>query len=270
MLDNPPPSCDLCAENRFTPLHRWEVGDIWNPSTIPFSIFQCNNCGLVFLHPVPRPEQLPGSGDWWKRSFNKPKRRRALFKRYWEPLRRHIFGNNKRRLIQKTLSVCSEGRLLDIGCGTGELLDEAKPYFDCYGIEPSPIAAEICKEKGYFIQENTLEKAEYPFQFDVVTLDSVIEHVPSPTAALTKIHSLLKPGGVIVMLTPKFSGPSYWRHGAAWNGFRHGYHTFLYSGKTLSALLEKTGYIVLRNPKRDRILDDILILWAKKGEEERQ
>lgn len=264
MVDNPSLLCNLCSDNHFIKLHEWDVSNPWNPATIPIAVFRCTNCGLAFLHPVPNSEQLPGSGDWWKQSSSKPKRRRAWFKKYWEPFRHHVFGSGERRLIQKTRSLCSSGRLLDIGCGTGELLEEAKPYFDCYGIEPSPIASEIAKKRGFSIQESTLEKAEYPFLFDVITLNSVIEHVSNPTAVLKKINTLLKPGGIIVMLTPKFDGPSYRRHRAAWNGFRHGYHTFLYSSKTLSALLKKTGYEVLSHPKRDRMFDDILILWGKK------
>jgi hypothetical protein len=81
---------------------------------------------------------------------------------------------------------------------------------------------------------------------------------------LSKINWLLRPGGVVVMRTPKFGGPAYRMHRRAWNGFRHGYHTFLFDGKTLGALLEKTGFHTLRRPRRDRPLDDILILWGQK------
>ena len=98
-------------------------------------------------------------------------------------------------------------------------------------------------------------------------LDSVIEHVLSPRAALSKVQALLAPGGVVVLLTPKFGGPAYRRHGADWNGFRHGYHTHLFTGETLGRYLRETGFEVLKNPRRDRMLDDILVLWGRKRAE---
>ena len=167
-------------------------------------------------------------------------------------------------MIKATQRICPGGCLLDVGCGTGELLNEARKYYECYGLEPSSVAAEIARQKGFSIIESTLEEAIVATQFNVITLDSVIEHVKSPTATLNKIHSLLKPGGIVVMWTPKFGGPASRMHGRGWTGFRHGYHTYLFSGNTLGAFLEKTGFEVLSKPRRDRPLDDILVLWGRK------
>lgn len=254
--------CDLCGGQDFVQLYEYPIGDFWNPATVPIAFFQCSQCKLVFLYPAPLSDQLPGAGDWHKQ---RPMyRRMRWWKKFWEPCRRSLLGSSKFRLIKATSKIIPSGTFLDIGCGTGEMLDEAKRYYDCFGLEPSPVAAEIARQKSFPITESTLESADFPSLFDVITLDSVIEHVVSPTAALNKIHSLLKPGGIVVLLTPKFGGPASTIHGRGWNGFRHGYHTFLFSGKTLSAVLEKTGFEVLRFPKRDRPLDDILILWARK------
>jgi len=256
--------CDLCSGSNFSKLYEWPVGDFWNSATIPISMLQCNECKLVFLHPVPLPTQLPGDGDWWKKRSEF--RRMRCWKRVWEPIRLALVGSSKYRLVRATLRICSAGRLLDVGCGTGELLEEASKYYECYGLEPSPLAAEVARQKGFSIVESTVETATFTTPFDVITLDSVIEHVKSPTAVLNRLHSFLRPGGIIVLLTPKFGGPASKIHGRGWNGFRHGYHTFLYSGKTLSALLEKAGFDVLGFPKRDRPMDDILILWGRKKE----
>lgn len=254
--------CGLCGGTNFSTLYEFAVGDFWNPASIPISFMQCHDCKLVFLYPIPLPEQLPGAGDWWKRRSEF--RRMRWWKKFWEPTRQALFGSSKSRLVKATSRICPEGRLLDIGCGNGELLEEARKYYECYGLEPSPIAAEVSRQKGFSIVESTLETATFPMLFDVVTLDSVIEHVPSPMTALNTIHSFLKPGGIIVLLTPKFGGPACRIHGRGWNGFRHGYHTFLFSGKTLSAFLEKTGFEVMQTPKRDRFMDDVLILWGRK------
>src|SRR4030095_12344974 len=70
--------------------------------------------------------------------------------------------------------------------------------------------------------------------------------------------------GVVVIVTPKLNGPTSRLHGAEWNGFRHGYHTFLFTQKTLSQLMREAGFHVRRWPRRNRIFDDILILWGQK------
>ncbi len=145
------------------------------------------------------------------------------------------------------------------------MLALASKFYDVMGLDPSPVAAKRTRKQGFEVIEETLEKTTLPAEsFDVILLDSVIEHVASPRAALQKTHSLLAPGGVVVVVTPKFEGPTSRIRGREWNGFRHGYHTYLFTGKTLRRYLEETGFEVLRRPRRDRIFDDILILWGRK------
>ena len=256
--------CDLCGSGQFTQLHEWPVGDFWNPATIPIAVWQCAQCQLVFLHPVPTAAQLPDAGDWWSTDRRQFQRRR-WFKSRWAKVRGALIGDSRDRLIRSTRSAVPSGKLLDIGCGCGDLMERARRYYDCVGLEPSPTAAAAVRAKGFPVLEATFEAAEIvPGSFDVVTMDAVIEHVPSPTAALRKINSILRRQGVVALKTPKFGGPAYRSHGPGWNGFRHGYHTFLFTGKTLGSFLEKTGFEVLARPRRDRILDDILILWGRK------
>jgi 2-polyprenyl-3-methyl-5-hydroxy-6-metoxy-1,4-benzoquinol methylase len=266
VVDDPHDSyaCVLCGGRRFQRLHHWEVGDVWNPASIPLSVWQCQ-CELVFLYPVPTPEQLPEQGDWWSTQRRRPKRRRA-----WKLLRqrasRWLFGSSQSRLINATRRAMPSGRLLDVGCGTGSLLQLASPNYVCFGLEPSPRAAEVVRAAGIPVQEAMIEQARFPpGSFDVVTMDAVIEHVRDPVDVLKHVNSLVRPGGVIALKTPKFGGPAYRMHGAAWNGFRHGYHTFLFTGETLTRTMQAAGFNVLRHPCRNRWLDDILILWGRKN-----
>jgi SAM-dependent methyltransferase len=248
-------------------LHEWTVGDRWNPATVDIAVWECHCCGLVMLHPAPTPDQLPEQGEWWTKS-RKQFRRNKRWKKLYEKMRYAVLGNPTERLIDHTHKAAPSGRLLDVGCGRGELLVAGARYYDCVGLEPSPVAAAEVRKKGFRVIEAPIEHAELErASFDVVTLDSVIEHVASPMQTLQKVNFVLRAGGVVVLKTPKFGGPTYRRHGRDWNGFRHGYHTYLFSGQTLSACLEQAGFEVLRRPRRDRILDDILILWARKSHE---
>ncbi len=263
--------CCLCGGRTFKCLHQWPVGDPWNPARIPIAVWQCQ-CELVFLHPVPAADQLPGGGDWWSGRRKRPRRNRT-FKKIRSRLSHLLVGSPRYRLIKQTRRAIGptppgSGRLLDVGCGDGFLLQIASPYYDCVGLEPSPIAAEAAAARGFPVIESTFERAAIePASFDVLVMDSVIEHVADPIATLRKANRVLKPARTIVLKTNKFNGPSYRRHGCAWNGFRHGYHTFLFTGGTLECTLQAAGFEVLGRPRRDRILDDILILWARKVRE---
>jgi SAM-dependent methyltransferase len=258
--------CDLCGGRSFRRLHAWPVGDPWNPAAIPFAVWLCE-CGLVFLHPVPTAGQLPDRGDWWSAN-RKEFRRRRWFKKRWGKVRQMLIGTAKDRLLAATRKVMPSGRLLDVGCGDGKMMRLAGASYQCVGLEPSAAAAAIVRERGFSVIENTLEDAPIePGSFDVVLMDSIIEHVHSPMLVLAKVNRILRVGGVVVLLTPKFGGPAYRMHKAGWNGFRHGYHTFLFTGETLGRYLEQNGFEVLRRPRRDRMLDDILILWGRKTRE---
>jgi SAM-dependent methyltransferase len=255
--------CELCGGREFSLLHAWNPDDPWNMATILIAVWQCR-CGFTFLHPVPTSNQLPDSGDWWSPLRRQPSRRPG-FKNRWRKIRHAMIGTSKQRLIWATRKAVPNGRLLDVGCGNGETLKIASEFYDCFGLEPSSQAAASARARGFPIIESTLEEAEMVAgSFDVVLLDSVIEHVNSPHAFLKKVNRILRIGGVVALLTPKLNGPAHFFHGAAWNGFRHGYHTFLFTGKTLGQCLRDTGFEVLRRPRRDRWLDDILILWGRK------
>ena len=253
-------SCDLCGGREFTLLYEWSRRSL-EPGTDA-----ARDLEIQLRAGVPDrcrgTHELQDSGEWWsgkRRQF----RRRGAFKEQWQAIRHAITGTGKDRLLRSTRKAAPQGRFLDVGCGGGRMLALASERYDVMGLEPSPIAAERARERGFEVAEETLEQTTLPpASFDVILLDSVIEHVASPRVALQKTHSLLVPGGVVVLLTPKFEGPSSRLHGRDWNGFRHGYHTYLFTGKTLGRYLEETGFEVLHSPRRDRMLDDILVLLS--------
>jgi SAM-dependent methyltransferase len=95
-------------------------------------------------------------------------------------------------------------------------------------------------------------------------MDAVLEHVHDPVQVLRKVNEVLRPDGVIAVKVPKLDGPAHRLHGREWNGFRIGFHTYLFTGRTLTRALNRAGFDVLNRPKRDRPLDDLLLLWGRK------
>ncbi len=262
---SPTHTCACCGGGSFRLRHTWPVGDHWNLCSIPLSIWDCQTCGLTSLWPVPLPEQYPDGGDWFS-----PKRqnlsRKYAFKYAKRRLINRIFGSNPERFMAMCVRAKPSGRFLDVGCGNGHYLAMAsKHYQECVGVEPSPIGAAEAEARGFRVFRDVIETAPVESgYYDAVLMDSVIEHVRNPVETLRICHRVLAPGGIVALQTPKLGGPASRIHGRGWYGFRHGYHTFLYTGKTLGACLDKAGFDVLARPKRDRMADDILVLIGRK------
>lgn len=256
-------TCCLCGGRDFRLLHSWEPEHPRNSSTLALGFWECT-CKLAILHPVPEAIHLPDQGDWWSPK-RKLIRRHLSFKRYRAKVIEAIFGTPLQRLLRHTNRAQPGGRLLDVGCGNGRLLSEASRYYQCGGLEPSPVAAERARQRGFDIIENYFEPAEISSaSYDVVMLDAVLEHVEDPVDTLRKANRILAPGGVVTVKVPKLWGPSHRRHGREWNGYRVGYHLTMFSGKTMDAVMSAAGFSPLRLLRRDRFLDDILIVWGRK------
>jgi ubiquinone/menaquinone biosynthesis C-methylase UbiE len=154
---------------------------------------------------------------------------------------------------------CPEkGHLLDIGTGTGEFLDVATRHgFIAHGIEPSGRAIEKALKKGHVIKGRFEDLTLQENFFNVVTMWSVLEHVPQPVNFLQKAHNLLKENGLLALrvplssslinilciLTYKISGhliskPLIQFYQLDWQS----QHFFLFTEFSLFLLLKKTGF----------------------------
>lgn len=100
-----------------------------------------------------------------------------------------------------------QGRVLDIGCGEGDLAEYIKG--ELYGIEFNQIKAEIARTKPYKeviigdVQENLPFLPDY---FDVIVCTEVLEHVLDPRKVLRNIYSLLKQDGLLLISVPNPQG----------------------------------------------------------------
>jgi 2-polyprenyl-3-methyl-5-hydroxy-6-metoxy-1,4-benzoquinol methylase len=137
-------------------------------------------------------------------------------------------------------------KLLDIGCAMGVLLEEAVSQgIDAVGIDISADAVTYCKKQGMSVYHGTIQslgKKLKPSSYDVVTAFQVIEHEPDPVAFVTRIHSVLKKGGLAIFATPDYGG--FWRKimGKRWVGFMHPEHVVLFDPRSMRFLLTKAGF----------------------------
>jgi SAM-dependent methyltransferase/RimJ/RimL family protein N-acetyltransferase len=103
-------------------------------------------------------------------------------------------------------------RVLDVGCGQGELLEWlGEEGFEPHGIDPSADAAAMARERGLDARTATLEEllaeSDPPPTFDAVVLVNVLEHVPDAVAMLQGIRRLVAPGGLLYIRVPNDFNP---------------------------------------------------------------
>lgn len=118
-------------------------------------------------------------------------------------------ANRKERLLQARKIVHTikkhkaSGRLLDIGAGSGILVEEAiKGGFDASGIEPSSWLQKKATEHSLPVVLGTFPNADCTGPYDVITIIDVIEHVNNPLHLLQEAHKALAPDGIIIVVTP--------------------------------------------------------------------
>jgi SAM-dependent methyltransferase len=150
-----------------------------------------------------------------------------------------------RRLLEMIGAQVPAGRLLDIGCGHGLLLDEARRRgYATVGLELSRTAARHAREElGLDVRELPLETFDDPEGFDVVVLADVLEHLDDPVGGLDRCAQLLRPGGVLCVVTPDPSSLTARLAGARWWGFVPA-HTCLLPRTTLRELLCARGLVL--------------------------
>lgn len=98
-----------------------------------------------------------------------------------------------------------DAQILDIGCGVGySLVVAAERGIRAVGVEPRKEAADYAKDVLKLNVINALFTADLlgTERFDLIIVDQVLEHVPSPAELLGEAMGLLKPGGVLFLAVP--------------------------------------------------------------------
>ena len=191
-------SCLLCGHPDYTPLYPTRDRLCGVPGE--FRLVGCDRCGLVYLSPRPSLENI---GQYYPEDYDFYMTQRLDDMPL--PLRLSVqYGLRKHcRLV---LRYWAHGRLLDVGCATGQFLAEMASYpgWEVTGVEPSESAAAFARQAYSFpIYQSDLVSAGFPDgAFDVVTLWDVFEHLHDPLAMLAEVRRILVPNGVLIMRTP--------------------------------------------------------------------
>jgi len=185
------------------------------------TLVRCDRCSFMFVYPRPTEDELKLLYD--DEYFSGEDLAKCL------DFRKPVFE----QCLTTLKSVArGYGRLLDVGCATGEFVQEAAAWgWDAEGIESSRTAASFARtQKGLSVHNADLESVPFSQNsFDAVTLLDVLEHLLHPRDAMQRVHGLLRPGGIVVVRLPNTR-----------------YHLNHFTPKTLRGLLQTVGFKVLQ------------------------
>lgn len=156
-----------------------------------------------------------------------------------EPILRREFA----RTVALIRKFRPSGRLLDIGCAYGFLLEEARPFYDVSGIEIAAEAAAFCRKRGLRVLTGAADEAALAQlgAMDVIVMLDVIEHLPDPLATLRLCRRQLNPGGILVITTGDFASLYARLAGAHWRLMTPPQHLWFYTPDSLRQLAEAAG-----------------------------
>jgi 2-polyprenyl-3-methyl-5-hydroxy-6-metoxy-1,4-benzoquinol methylase len=226
-------SCILCAEaGPFRP----------RGAKDGYGIEECPACGLVQLVPTPTPETLSalyedesyfgGDGSGYSQYESQELEYLATF----------------REDVRRIAEFVPSGRVLEVGCGYGYFLRCAlEAGYDAYGIDLSPAAVKWAAERhpgrvfcGLLEEVPEIQEQQY----DVIFGSHLIEHLTSPGAFLETASRLLRPGGLIVLVTPNIGSLLARVSGRRWVSFKIPEHVSYYDPATITTLLTRADFTV--------------------------
>lgn len=196
---------------------------------VPFAIFFCTACGTG--QTMPRPVAIDYSAT--ATELNDRVGQLDLWRK---------FARDSLTVVQRYRH---SGRLLDVGCNIGVLVDEAvRAGFAASGIDPDRAAVAFGRDRFNCDLQNRNLQSLPAGSFDIVMLEQTLEHVPAPAALLAEVRRVLAPGGIAVVSVPHYRGLVARVAGAAWYGWWPHEHIWHFTVPALRQLLTQSGLAV--------------------------
>lgn len=216
--------CNLCgARDEQFLFYGFDID--YRTSEKMFRLVRCARCGLVYINPRPKEDEMK---LYYPGTYRPHKRRTEITAfQYAEPAH-------------------SEKHVLDVGCGSGELLEsiaEREKNTALYGVDIDKRAVAASRASGFPVIHGTLFDGHYPDSyFDEIHMIHMLEHVQDPGAVLREAARILKPAGVLKIEIPNFHSISRMIFGNNWKRLDAPRHLYHFTPHTLRLLLNRIGF----------------------------
>jgi len=135
-------------------------------------------------------------------------------------------------------------RLLDVGCGSGDLLVQMQQLgWSVEGLDVDPLAVQVARSRGVPAHVGDLASRRYPEgQFDAVCMSHVLEHVHEPAELLLESHRILRAGGRLSLVTPNADSLGHQLFGRSWFALDPPRHLLIFNARTLEQMVKRAGF----------------------------
>ena len=201
-----------------------------------FRLTKCRKCRFVFTNDLPKMDKI---GEYYRSEnyISHSNSNKGLINIAYKIVRSFTLGQ-KTKLLGK-----AEGKLLEIGSGTGELLANCeKEGWECLGVEPEEVARKAAfQNHGLKLKTSIDDLSLQENSLDRIMLWHVLEHVPNLHQAIVKFKSWLKKDGLLFIAVPNhksWDAKHYKENWAAYDVPRHLYH---FDKGSLNKLMNQHG-----------------------------
>jgi len=228
-------SCNICGSADYS--------IVYGPGLAQVNqVVKCSRCGLMYANPRIDADHV--RIETWDEDPNWDFELANPLRFEKERLQTRDYANT-RALLNR---LCPQrGLLIEVGSSSGSLLETFRnDGWRVLGVEPDRNAARYAKAKFGVETTNTiLERAGIPdHSADVVVMLHVIEHVPDPVGTLTEIHRVLKPGGYLIVETPRYDTLMFKLFGRRERSISCDGHIYFFTTDTLRKTYEKAGFVL--------------------------
>ena len=156
-------------------------------------LLKCTNCNFIFDQRVPSSKELNDCYGGYTYSDLRPVSKETI--------------DSFSKLLDCFEEYRDTGNILDLSCGQGDFLFEAKKRnWSVYGSEYSQAAAELCAQRGIIMHQGDLTNNIFgDVKFDVITSFEVIEHINNPNEFMSLTGRKLQEKGLVYCTTPNFN-----------------------------------------------------------------
>jgi SAM-dependent methyltransferase len=248
-------SCSCCGHDKYTAIGahllstRTDRRLFEGSAEVSRPLVSCTHCTHVTVHPLPSKKAIPQfyeNLDYWHGQGIASDLAQGSWLEnltsiagLWE---RYIKAKLHLQIIRDHAELDADTKIIDLGSGLSPFLfhSQRAGFTNLYALEPAKDICRYLDGQGITTYPTLLEtfitRQDVP-KFDVMVLSQTLEHLVSPNLVLSDLRNMLSDRGLIIITVPDREHL---------RPFRAGLHFHFFNERSMSHLLTKCGYGIIR------------------------
>lgn len=248
--------CRICNKGNLTEL---VIREMMFGTRDEFTYGECNNCGCIQLINLPKDmspyyplsyyslnsSPIDNYSNPIEKAMRQVRDKYAISGKGFLGKVLYNYFPNETILSLKEASINKSTRILDVGCGKGQVLYSLKElgYKNLLGTDPY-LEKDITYDNGLTILKKSINEIEG--EWDIIMLHHVIEHIDNPLETIQSLAKHLSKRGILIIRTPIVPCVAMDKYGTNWVQLDAPRHINIFSVKGIKTMLEKTNLQIER------------------------